>query len=202
MQTKHLLVLIHIWTKGEVGAPLNRFKPSSKIFLLTVQRRCFFCGSFMLFLPRFVMLSCTSVCGCLVGTCWERTDILALVCVGLLWRHFPIGILGQVWCLIVSIPDLCPLYYFFFPRIKSQISLSGAQKYTRPNKTSHIKIKIFRVKWELQNFICYLCFATISATSVGAKYQILSSVAPPRKKDMVTIFSQGHVLGPWKPMFY
>ena len=26
--------------------------------------------------------------------------------------HFPIGILGQVWCLIVSIPDLCPLSYF------------------------------------------------------------------------------------------
>ena len=23
-----------------------------------------------------------------------------------------IGILGQVWCLIVSIPDLCPLSYF------------------------------------------------------------------------------------------
>ena len=35
MQTKHLCVLIHICTKGEVGAPLNRFKPSSKIFLLT-----------------------------------------------------------------------------------------------------------------------------------------------------------------------
>ena len=26
--------------------------------------------------------------------------------------HFPINILGQVWCLIVSIPDLCPLSYF------------------------------------------------------------------------------------------
>ena len=25
---------------------------------------------------------------------------------------FPIGILGQVWCLIVLIPDLCPLSYF------------------------------------------------------------------------------------------
>ena len=50
MQTKHLCVLIHIWTKGEVGTPLNRFKPSSKILLLTVPRRCFFCGSFMLFL--------------------------------------------------------------------------------------------------------------------------------------------------------
>ena len=24
----------------------------------------------------------------------------------------PIGILGQVWCLIVSLPDLCPLSYF------------------------------------------------------------------------------------------
>ena len=26
---------------------------------------------------------------------------------------FPIGILGQVWCLIVSISDLCPLFYFY-----------------------------------------------------------------------------------------
>ena len=24
---------------------------------------------------------------------------------------YPIGIMGQVWCLIVSIPDLCPLAY-------------------------------------------------------------------------------------------
>ena len=31
------------------------------------------------------------------------------------------GILGQVWCLIVSIPDLCPLSYF-------------ALKYTRQKK--------------------------------------------------------------------
>ena len=38
--------------------------------------------------------------------------------------------------------------------------------------------------------------------SVGAKSQILSSVAPPRKKNLATIFSQGHVLGHWKPMFY
>ena len=32
MQTKYLCVLTHIWIKGEVGVPLNRFKPSSKIF--------------------------------------------------------------------------------------------------------------------------------------------------------------------------
>ena len=36
MQSKHLCVLIH--TQDEVGALLNRFKPSSKIFLLSVAR--------------------------------------------------------------------------------------------------------------------------------------------------------------------
>ena len=38
--------------------------------------------------------------------------------------------------------------------------------------------------------------------SVGAKSQILSSVAPPRKKNLATNFRQGHVLGSGKPMFY
>ena len=46
---------------------------------------------------------------CLVVTCWERADLLALVC-GVC--HVPIGILGQVKHLIVSIPDLCTLTYF------------------------------------------------------------------------------------------
>ena len=50
-----------------------------------------------------------------VVTCWERTDLLALVCgVYLMVCHFPIGILGRVWYLIVSIPDLCTLTYFVF----------------------------------------------------------------------------------------
>ena len=54
--------LLFLTKKGEVDAPLNRFKPSSKISLLTVPRQCFFCGSFLLFLSCFVMLSCMSVC--------------------------------------------------------------------------------------------------------------------------------------------
>ena len=29
-----------------------------------------------------------------------------------IYDHAKLGILGQVWCLIVSIPDLCPLSYF------------------------------------------------------------------------------------------
>ena len=50
MQTKHLCVVIHIWTKGEVGAPLNGFKPSSKFFYWPFQggasfvdHLCYFC---------------------------------------------------------------------------------------------------------------------------------------------------------------
>ena len=94
-------------------APWNRFKPSSEIFLLTVPRRYFFGGSFMFFCLVFVMPLCVSVYSCLVVTCWERADHLALICGVLLWDcHFPIGILGQVWYLIVSLPDLCTLTYF------------------------------------------------------------------------------------------
>ena len=61
----------------------------------------------------FAVPLCASVCVCLVVTCWEGADLLALVCgVYLLVCHFPIGILGQVWYLIVLIPDLCTLAYF------------------------------------------------------------------------------------------
>ena len=46
---------------------------------------------------------CASFYICLVVTCWERADLLAIVCgVLLLVCHFPIGILGQVWYLISS----------------------------------------------------------------------------------------------------
>ena len=53
-----------------------------------------------------------SVRCCLVVTCWERADLLALVGdVLLCFCHFPMWVLGQVWYLIVSIPDLCHLSY-------------------------------------------------------------------------------------------
>ena len=62
-----------------------------------------------------VMRMCASVYCCLVVTCWESADLLALVCEfsNCIFFYFPIGILGQVWCLIVLIPDLCPLSYFY-----------------------------------------------------------------------------------------
>ena len=63
------------------------------------------------------MLSMSYVCHdfasvhcCLVVTCWERADFLALVCdVYCVFVTFPYGILGPVWYFIVSIPDICHL---------------------------------------------------------------------------------------------
>ena len=80
---------------------------------MTIPRQYFFCGSFMfLFCLVFAMSLCASVYMCFVVTCLERADLLALVwCVYMWICHFPIGILGQVWYLIVSIPDLCTLTY-------------------------------------------------------------------------------------------
>ena len=54
-----------------------------------------------------------SVHSCLVVTCWERIDLLALVCaVYCDFVTFLFGILGLVWCLIVSIPGPFCLSYF------------------------------------------------------------------------------------------
>ena len=76
MQTKHLCVSIHVWTEGGL---YKRFNPSSKILLLTVLGRCFFVDHLCYFYLVFVMLSCASTYQCLVVTCWERADLLALV---------------------------------------------------------------------------------------------------------------------------
>ena len=57
----------------------------------------------------FVRVCLYVLCGHLLGKDWplgSRLWCLLWVC------HFPIGILGQVWSLIVSIPDLCTLTYF------------------------------------------------------------------------------------------
>ena len=54
-----------------------------------------------------------SVRCCLLVTCWERADLLALVGgVYCIFVTFPCGILGQVWYLIVSFPDLSCLSHF------------------------------------------------------------------------------------------
>ena len=52
-----------------------------------------------------------------VFICWDRADLLALLCVIIycVYVTFP-SVLGQVWHLIVSIPDLCLLPYFQYEK--------------------------------------------------------------------------------------
>ena len=51
----------------------------------------------------------------LVVTCWERVNFLALLYVmfSCVFVTFPCGVLGQVRYIIVPIPDICLLTYFF-----------------------------------------------------------------------------------------
>ena len=94
MQTKHLCVLIYIWTKGEVGN-VNWLKPSSKILLLIFRRWLLFCGSYFLFMLSvrhvFLFVHCW-----LVVTCWESADLFSLVCdVLLCFCQFPMWYPGS-----------------------------------------------------------------------------------------------------------
>ena len=68
-------------------APWNWFKPLSNIFLLTIPRQDFFCGSFMLF------ISC--VCYAFVRVC------LLLPCCHPLGKGWPLG--SRLWCLNVGL---------------------------------------------------------------------------------------------------
>ena len=58
----------------------------------------------------FVMTLCASVYFALWSPVGKGLTCLLsfVVC------HFPIGILGQLWYLILSMPDLCTLIYFVF----------------------------------------------------------------------------------------
>ena len=66
---------------------------------------CFFC---------VLCFSCFCVCSLLpCGHLLGRTDLLAIVdYVYCIFVTFLCGILGKVWYLIVSFPDLCCLSYF------------------------------------------------------------------------------------------
>ena len=157
------------WPTSELRVWLVRretsFSPQVK-----VPRRCFFCGSFILFLSCFcyafkhvffmmycvhllgngwplgsrlwwlivkfslshwyprsgMVLDCIDSCSlpsfllsllvhcCLVVTCWERADLLALDVMSYCdFVTFPCNFLCQVWYLVVLIPDLCRLSYIY-----------------------------------------------------------------------------------------
>ena len=71
------------WSTSELRvrlAPLNRFKPSSKIFYWPFQGGTSFVD-LLCFCSVLCLLCFVHVCLlCFVVTCWERADLLALVC--------------------------------------------------------------------------------------------------------------------------
>ena len=136
MQTKHLCVLIHIWTKSEVGAQLNWFKPSSKLFYWPFQGGTSFVD-LLFFLScvyyAFVHVYLYVPCGHLLGKGWPLGSRLWCLTVSLLLSHwYP----GSSWYLIVSIPDLCPLTNFKYYNIRKleQQSMVPNRKYTLLNR--------------------------------------------------------------------
>ena len=104
------------WSTSEFRvrlAPLNRFKPSSKIFYWPFQGGTSFVDLLCFCSVLCLLCLCARLFMCALwspaGKGWplgSRLWCLLWVC------HFPIGILGQVWYLIVLIPDLCTHTYF------------------------------------------------------------------------------------------
>ena len=111
MRTKRLCVLIHTILKMRL-ARIYMFQTSC-IMLLAVPRWCFFLDIFVIYGSCFSMMSCLFPTP--VVTCWERADLLALLCVVCVFVTNPYDVPGQVWHLIESIPDIClPLYSHLF----------------------------------------------------------------------------------------
>ena len=83
----------------------------------------------------FVMLS--HLLCCLVATCWERADLLSLVCdVNCVFVTFQCRILGQVWYLIVSFPDRC-VFLTLIAVSSSEIPAFEHLKYAGPQVSDH-----------------------------------------------------------------
>ena len=65
-----------------------------------------------MFFVSYVSHAFASAYCCLVVTCLERADLLALVGdVNCIFVTFPCGVRSQVWYLIVSFSDLCLFSY-------------------------------------------------------------------------------------------
>ena len=96
-------------------APINMFSP--QVFLLTVPSVASVMNPFfVIYVSRLSLLYCLSVPCSFLITCWERTDLLALLLcdVPLCFVIVPLyGVSGKVWYLIVLIPDIVLLLYFY-----------------------------------------------------------------------------------------
>ena len=105
-QVWHYRVCLYLILVRVRLAPWSLFKPSSEIFLLTIPRWYFFCRSFLCVFLSCVSNAFASIHCCLVVTCWERADLLALVgdlyCILLLFHVLSRGGGGDLLDCIIS----------------------------------------------------------------------------------------------------
>ena len=92
----------------------------------------------------------TSVHCCRVVTCWERADLLALFCdVCCDSVTFPFGILGQVWYLIVSIPNSWCLSDFEAMLYILEVSSFSVKRMKKRKVTRSAKRKFMKSNLEI-----------------------------------------------------
>ena len=133
-------IYIHIWTKGEVGAPLNRFKPPVKYAYWPfrggasfVDHLCYFC----LVCYAFMLVCLLLPCGHLLGKGWPVCSRLRCLIVTLSLSHWYPGsgeVLGCIdsW----SLPSfLLPTMWYVRPA-KHQISLGIRAVWSEPLRLS------------------------------------------------------------------
>ena len=84
--------------------------------------------------------------------------------------HFPIGILGQVWYLIVSIPDLCTLTYFA-PWSTKEVAYKALARskleYAAPIWSHHSKLQINQSEKVQRTAARWTCRIWRNTSSIG-----------------------------------
>ena len=157
------------WSTSELRvrlAPSNRFKPSSIIFYWPFQGGTFL-WIFYVFVVScvcyvFVRVCLYMLCGHLMGKGWplgSRLWCLLWVC------HFPIGILGQVWYLIVSIPDLCTLTFFAYIAYEVRISCMGRPATFKPLCMCIVTSKTNFIFFQSAPVVVYRLVTSVFSTS-------------------------------------
>ena len=136
MQTKYLCVLIHIWIKGEVGAPLNRFKPSSKIFYWPFQG-----GTSFLDLLCFCSVLCLlSLCARLfICALWSPagkglTSWLSFVVSNCEFVTFPLVSWVRCGTWLYQLLIFAPLLTLVIKELALQLNISYTQLWVLPSR--------------------------------------------------------------------
>ena len=96
-----------------------------------------------------------------------------------------IGILGQVWCLIVSIPDLCPLFFTLKQKIRKNTETCPSYQTLLTNKQqcepimgSHCCLLVNNI-----NSTDYMCVSTVLSNAIIPNLYALAHLPDVIRRD-------------------